>query len=77
MKASARNGTNSNNRVSDHVLRWHLKMCVYRNMKANAEFQPQWEHDLDEDEVGDILSRPDGPERMEVELFTRLGGMVA
>lgn len=70
------NGTDSNNRVSDDVLRWHLRMCVYNNMKATGS-RPLWEHDLDEDDMGEILEQPDAPERMEVELFTRLGGLVA
>lgn len=52
-------------------------MCVYRNMKANAEPLPVWEEDLGGDDIGQILEQPDAAERMEVELFTRLGGLVA
>jgi hypothetical protein len=52
-------------------------MCIYRNMKANAEPQPLWEEDLGEDNMGQILQHHDAAERMEVELFTRLGDFVA
>lgn len=52
-------------------------MCVYRNMKANAEPQEDWEADLGEDDMGGILRQPDAAERMEVELFNRLGGLMS
>lgn len=52
-------------------------MCVYANMKANAEPDVDWEEDLGSDNMGQILEQPDAAERMEVELFTRLGGLVA
>ncbi|KAJ6083554.1 hypothetical protein N7467_007689 [Penicillium canescens] len=77
LRGSARDGTDQNNRVSAHLLRWHLRMCVYRNMKGNAEPQPLWEEDLGEDNMGQILEQHDAAERMEVELFTRLGSFVA
>ncbi|KAJ5174884.1 uncharacterized protein N7482_000761 [Penicillium canariense] len=77
LKDSARNGTNPNNRVSAELLRWHLRMCVYSNMKANADPGPEWEEDLGSDDMGQILEQPDAGERMEVELFTRLGPRVA
>lgn len=82
LKESARNGTAvpasaSPNNVSPDLLRWHLKMCVYRNMKANTEPQEEWEEDLGEDNMGAILDQPDAAERMEVELFTRLGALIA
>ncbi|KAJ5384397.1 hypothetical protein N7517_002308 [Penicillium concentricum] len=74
LKDSARSGTN---RVSDDLLRWHLRMCVYRNMKANAEPETIWDEDLGEDPMASILKQPDAAERMEIELFTRLGGLIA
>ncbi|CAI7570189.1 unnamed protein product [Penicillium bialowiezense] len=77
LKDSARNGTNPRNRVSAHLLRWHLRMCVYRNMKANADIRPVWHGDLGGDDMGEILEQPDAGHRMEVELFTRLGEQVA
>ncbi|KAJ5212752.1 uncharacterized protein N7498_004398 [Penicillium cinerascens] len=77
LRSSARNGTNPNNRVSADLLRWHLRMCVYRSMKGNAEPRSSWEEDLGSDDVGQILEQPDAGERMEVELFTRLGELVA
>jgi hypothetical protein len=46
-------------------------------MKANAEPPPLWEDDLGSDDMGQILEQPDAADRMEVELFTRLGGLVA
>lgn len=50
---------------------------MYRNMKANAEPQEYWEADLGQDDMGDILHQPDAAERMEVELFNRLGGLMS
>ncbi|KAJ5781930.1 uncharacterized protein N7518_010413 [Penicillium psychrosexuale] len=63
-------------RVSANLLRWHLRMCLYKHLKANAEPQTEWEEDLGEDPMGEILSQPDAAERMEVELFTRLGELI-
>lgn len=63
--------------MSPDLLRWHLRMCLYNNLKANAEPMPMWEEDLEEDPMGSILMQPDAAERMEVELFTRLGGLIA
>lgn len=77
LRNSAIVGTNPNNRVSPDLLRWHLRMCVYKNMKANASPASWWEEDLGADDIGQILEQPDAAERMETELFTRLGGMVA
>lgn len=74
---SARLGTRPFNQVSVHALRWHLRMCVYGNLKANAEVRTVWEEDLGSDDMGEILEQPDAAERMEVELFTRLGGQMA
>jgi hypothetical protein len=71
LKNSARHGTNPRNRVCAHLLRWHLRMCVYRNLKANADIQAVWEDDLGSDDMGQILEQPDAGHRMEVELFTR------
>ncbi|KAJ6087570.1 hypothetical protein N7467_006484 [Penicillium canescens] len=77
LRGSARDGTHQSNRVSANLLRWHLRICIYHNMKANAEPQSLWEEDLGEDNMGQILEQQDAAERMEVELFTRLGGFVA
>jgi hypothetical protein len=52
-------------------------MCLYENLKANTERQALWEEDLGEDPMSTILRQPDAAERMEVELFTRLGGLIA
>ncbi|KAJ5105674.1 hypothetical protein NUU61_003021, partial [Penicillium alfredii] len=77
LKDSARHGTNSRNRVCTHLLRWRLRMCVYRNLKANVDIQAVWEDDLGSDDIGQILEQPDAGHRMEVKLFTRLGEQVA
>lgn len=45
-------------------------------MKGNAGF-PAWEHDLGPDDIGEIMNGPEPEERMETELFTRLGGLIA
>lgn len=52
-------------------------MCMLAHMKANAEPQNYWEDDLGDDPMGQILEQPDASERMETELFTRLGAYVA
>lgn len=54
-------------------------MCVLANMRASAEPLELWENDLGEDDIGQILEQPesDAGERMESELFTRLGEYVA
>ncbi|OQE24757.1 hypothetical protein PENFLA_c009G09101 [Penicillium flavigenum] len=74
LKESARNGPG---RVSADLLRWHLHMCLYSNLKANTEPKTIWEEDLGEDPMSEILSQSDAAQRMEVELFTRLGGLIA
>lgn len=70
-------GTTSHSGVSPDIFRWHLRMCVYAHMKASAEAQPYWDEDLGEGDMAEILQQPDAAERMEVELFTRLGPMIA
>lgn len=82
LKDSARYGTTvpagvSANCVSPDLLCWHLRMCAYRNMNANAEPQEYWEEELGDHNMGRILEQPDAAERMEVELFTRLGGLIS
>ncbi|KAJ6040766.1 hypothetical protein N7444_009671 [Penicillium canescens] len=42
LRGSARDGTHQNNRVSANLLRWHLRICIYHNIKANAEPEPRW-----------------------------------
>ncbi|CDM34046.1 unnamed protein product [Penicillium roqueforti FM164] len=61
LRDSARSGTW---RMSADLLRWHLRMCLYNNLKANSEPQTVWEEDLGEDPRGEILSQPDAAERM-------------
>ncbi|KFY13267.1 hypothetical protein V492_03376 [Pseudogymnoascus sp. VKM F-4246] len=60
-------------RVSDQLLRWHHRQAVLAHMKGAG--QKAWETDFGDgsDMMGEILEGPDAAERMEVELFTRLG----
>ncbi|KAJ5780339.1 hypothetical protein N7457_005499 [Penicillium paradoxum] len=74
LRDSARSGSQG---VNADLLRWHLRMCLYRNLKTHAEPQILWEEDIGEDSMGTILAQPDAAARMEAELFTRLGSMIA
>ncbi|KAL4882555.1 HNH endonuclease-domain-containing protein [Aspergillus karnatakaensis] len=76
IKGATHNSPNPNDRISPRLLRWHLKMCLLKMMKGNSQIK-DWEHDLEPDTIEGILSEPDGAERMEVELFTRLGPYLA
>lgn len=72
LSTTAINPPNNNDRICDNVLRWHFEQAVLANMKGAGE--KPWEFDLGErDEVGAIMAEEDAAERMEVELFTRLG----
>ncbi|KAJ5960549.1 uncharacterized protein N7479_007699 [Penicillium vulpinum] len=53
-----------------------LTLRVYQ---ANSSLlaEPIWEEDLGEDPMGSILRELDAAERMEVEVFMRLGGLIA
>ena len=75
LSGSAINAADPNHRVSAYLLRWHLRMCVLENMKGNAG-SPGWEHDLGPDNMGEIINEMDG-ERMEAELCSRLGSILA
>lgn len=50
-------------------------MCLLANFKGN-EGEPIWEHDLGPNDMGQIIDQPNAGERMEVELFNRLGGLI-
>lgn len=60
-------------RVSDQLLRWHHRQAVLTHMKGAGE--KGWETDFPDgmDVMEEIIEGPDAAERMEVELFTRLG----
>ena len=60
----------------DELLRWHFRQAVLVNMKGAGE--PIFEHDFPpgSDIVGEILRGPKPGERMEFELFSRLGAQV-
>ena len=57
----------------DPLLRWHFRQAVLTNMRGAGG--PRFEHDFPpgSDIVGDILQGPKAGERMEFELFSRLG----
>ena len=63
-------------RPLDQLLRWHFRQAVLANMRGAGE--PIFEHDFPpgSDVVGDILYGPKAAERMEFELFSRLGAQV-
>lgn len=75
LSSSAINSPNTNDRVSPDLLRWHLRMCLLQQMKGNAGI-PAWESDIAPD-MEAILDEPDAGERMEAELYTRLGPYIA
>jgi HNH endonuclease len=60
----------------DSLLRWHFRQAVLANMRGAGE--PIFEHDFPpgSDMVGDILRGPKAAERMEFELFNRLGAQM-
>ncbi|OBT65847.1 hypothetical protein VE03_05458 [Pseudogymnoascus sp. 23342-1-I1] len=63
----------SKDRVPGELLRWHYRQAILANMKGEGE-KPWNTHFYDEmDTMGGIMEGPDAAERMEVELFTRLG----
>ncbi|KAI9870707.1 MAG: hypothetical protein M1830_003901 [Pleopsidium flavum] len=66
---------NNPDRPVDALLLWHFRQAVLTNMKGAGA--PVFEHDYPSgsDMVGDILSGPMGGERMEFELFSRLGAI--
>jgi hypothetical protein len=60
-------------RPVDQLLRWHFRQAVLANMRGAGE--PLFEHDFPpgSDMIGDIISSSNAAERMEFELFSRLG----
>ncbi|KIW86275.1 hypothetical protein Z517_01670 [Fonsecaea pedrosoi CBS 271.37] len=64
------------NAPADPLLRWHFRQAVLANMRGAGE--PCFEHDLPpgSDIVGEILRGPKSGERMEFELFSRLGAQI-
>lgn len=63
----------SPNRPPDELLDWHFRQAVLTNVKGTGE--PCFEHDFPpgSDMLGQIRRGPKAGERMEFELFTRLG----
>jgi len=63
-------------RPVDQLLRWHFRQAVFVNMKGAGE--PVFEDDFPpgSDMMGQILRGPKAAERMEFELFNRLGAQM-
>ncbi|PLN80865.1 hypothetical protein BDW42DRAFT_169900 [Aspergillus taichungensis] len=61
------------NHVSDEVLRWHFRQAVLGNVRGQGE--PIFETDFPpgSDIMGTLRQEPYGKERLEMELFRRLG----
>ncbi|KAL1966564.1 hypothetical protein VTN77DRAFT_3975 [Rasamsonia byssochlamydoides] len=72
LSTTATNSPKNNDRVSADALRWHFRMAVLANTKRAGQVI-EWEYDLGEDDIGEILEGPDVAERMELELFSHLG----
>ncbi|KAL1970611.1 hypothetical protein VTN77DRAFT_4255 [Rasamsonia byssochlamydoides] len=68
-----RSFTSNPSRPPDELLNWHFRQAILTNMKGMGE--PCFENDFPpgSDMVGQILRGPKAGERMEFELFTRLG----
>ena len=64
-------------RPADELLRWHFRQAVLANVRGAGE--PTFENDFPpgSDIMGDIRSGPKAAERMESELFGRLGAHTA
>jgi len=60
-------------RPADELLRWHFRQAVLANMRGSGE--PAFESDFPpgSDMVGEIMAGPKAAERIEFELFQRLG----
>jgi len=67
---------NNPQRPVDQLLRWHFRQAVFVNMRDAGE--PMFEHDFPpgSDMMGQILRGPKAAERMEFELFNRLGAQM-
>jgi len=63
-------------RPVDQLLRWHFRQAVFVNMRGAGE--PVFEHDFSpgSDMMGQIRCGPKAAERMEFELFNRLGSQM-
>jgi hypothetical protein len=58
-------------RPADELLRWHFRQSVLANMRGDGEVL--YESDIESDFIEDFLAGPKPAERMEFELFSRLG----
>ncbi|KAK9484434.1 hypothetical protein V1527DRAFT_497598 [Lipomyces starkeyi] len=58
--------------VRDELLRWHFRQTALANMRGSGEPVFEFDFPAGSDMIGDILSGPQAPERIEAELFSRL-----
>jgi hypothetical protein len=60
------------------LLKYHFWMAVIANMKARASY-PSWDYDIPKgyDPIAEISHSEDGKLRFELELATRLNGILA
>lgn len=66
---------NDPHRVSDNLLKWHYRQCVFANMRGAGE--PIFENDFaGEDMIKVISGERYGKERLEMEVAARLRGFV-
>lgn len=56
--------------VRDNLLRWHLRMCVFANMKGAGE--PVWDYEDAHDIAGAVLSEDPSGEQFALEVSSRL-----
>ncbi|CAK7236242.1 hypothetical protein SBRCBS47491_009571 [Sporothrix bragantina] len=61
-------------RPPDALLSWHFEQAVYANVREGGEPNLDFDFPPGSDMMGEILGGPKGAERMQFELFTRLGG---
>ncbi|EPE04271.1 hypothetical protein F503_01275 [Ophiostoma piceae UAMH 11346] len=60
-------------RPPDELLEWHFEQAVLYNVRGGGEPSQEFDFPPGSDMVGEILAGPKAIERMEFELFTRLG----
>ncbi|KAL1906269.1 hypothetical protein Sste5344_007984 [Sporothrix stenoceras] len=64
-------------RPPDALLKWHFEQAVLCNVRGAGEPHLEFDFPPGSDMVGEILAAPKAAERMEFELFTRLGAFEA
>ncbi|CAK7246303.1 MAG: hypothetical protein STHCBS139747_007930 [Sporothrix thermara] len=60
-------------RPPDALFNWHFEQAVYANVRGSGEPIPEFDFPPGSDAMGEIMGAPKAAERMQFELFTRLG----